>query len=128
MIDKYFRSDGYSTDGFFLIKTELENAYLKRQKAQKTGPRNIPDLVDRATNGMFTSLIEVETGVLNDMKIIKYRNSDDTFNVVINKHFLNYFRGLKNLTLETEASFSPITVRSNGKFVGIIMPIRTDTI
>lgn len=123
-MDRFYRADGYSTDGFFLIKTELENAYLKRQKGEESGPRNMQYIVDKATNGMFTKLVKVEDSQLNDIPVIKYKDLDDTFNVVIARKFLWYFRGLKNLTLETEGSFSPITVRSNDEFVGIIMPIK----
>lgn len=126
MGDRYFRNNGYASDGFFLIKTELENAHMRKRKADTDRQPNLQEYVDKNTNGMFIELVNPQDFTIEtyDTKALKFTSKDNAFNVVINKKLLRYFGSFKGLSFETKGELYPVIVRRKGEFTGFVMPIR----
>lgn len=134
-LDRIFRNEGYTSDGFFLIKTELENYYLKRQIEEDGKPLMSKLFNDIWVSGRSEELVKIgEPYILDnsDIKVQKY--SCKEFDTFINPEYLWFFKSLKNLKFRSTGTYAPLQVLSENKetkqweLIGLIMPIRVDKI
>lgn len=128
-IDRLFRNQSYTTDGFFLIKSKLEPYDLKRKQEVEAKP-DCNALVKRT---MSDTLVEVypkdiisqeQTGNRTDIQEF----TNNSVSVFINPEFLKYFKKCKKLKYYFSNTFryAPLVLKNNDEFVGLIMCVRKD--
>ena len=118
--ENLMRIDGYTTNGYWMIKSEFEPKFMRsiRENDKKPGLNIIFDRAKRAN-------IEVE--VINELRfegnlMIKVGNKD--FFSWVNVAFLSMFANLnKKLTFYQEDPRGQIVVKDGEQFIGVIMPI-----
>mgnify|MGYP001579455707 FL=1 len=128
--NQLFRVNGYSTDGFFLIKTELENSILKRKLTSEDKP-SVTSIVNRAINNQKKELfLSPDITFMDGCNLKVYKLIADKHDVYVDAKFLKYFKPFNDLTFYQDHEnnewfdFSPVVVKRNGEFIGVIMPIR----
>lgn len=127
-MNRLIRKDGYTTDGYFLIRTDLETYWLQKKASTIDGNPNVQFVVDKAQEAVAElELVQPYACKVNDgIKMLELKGSNEK--VYINPEFLKQFRKVKDLQLYYSKIFkyTPVVVKDGEKFAGLIMPIRVD--
>jgi hypothetical protein len=139
-MDRLFRADGYTTDSFMLIKTELEKAELRKKKTTEGACPNIKAWLDRTILNtdkndivelVFTNEENSERTMRIDLLRFVSTDTTDTRPVFIQKRYANRFpkKGIafyQQRSIYTRDNLNPVIVKQHGLFIGCIMPIRVE--
>ena len=132
--DEIWRAQGYTTEGHFLIKTELEGKILSKLKSAQGAPP-VDRVIPKDINSLFNFEIEnitVFEDILDGNRLVIYLKRDDKGVAVVNAYFYKYLvkdgitiHQKKDPYLSSENSvLQPLILIKENEFVGMIMPIR----
>lgn len=124
-----YRKDGLTSDGQFMIKTELEPKILQRKATAEVNP-NLHDHFTRIIATAEVSLT-IEAYENPDTTLKLWKLTSDKKATYIQKRFLSYFGSKKDLAFYQDRSnvytnqyINPIVIKRKGEVLGIIMPVR----
>ncbi len=124
-IDRLYRKDGYTSDGFFLILSELENARLQKKATTDSslGQPELGKFVARLLDNPKVEMIQIGEIEKDGRKMLKFSSSE--FNGCINPEYLKLFKG-KNFEFYCTGVLAPLQVYKNGVFLGFIAQIMAE--
>ena len=121
-VDRIIRNQGYTTNGYWMIRTDLETKYTNkiREVEQKPEITKILDAVKDATNEM-----KIENRLAYHSSLV-VALSCETFTTWINVYFLGMFSEVgMSLKFYQKDALAPMYVKNEkDEVIGVIMPIR----
>lgn len=132
---RLIRSKGWTSNGIWMIKTDLEPDYIKRLKENNTtaDPGKILDKSDGAIYKLEVKN-ELTTGQFKTV-LVKLALTDESnverayFESWVNVYFLSLFLNLvawRRVSFCTQGPLVQIFVKSNDEIIGVIAPVRID--
>lgn len=132
---RLIRSKGWTSNGIWMIKTDLEPDYIKRLKENNTtaDPGKILDKSDGAIYKLEVKN-ELTTGQFKTV-LVKLALTDESnverayFESWVNVYFLSLFLNLvawRRVSFWTQGPLEQIFVKSNDEIIGVIAPVRID--
>ena len=126
--EKLLRGHGYTSNGYWIIKSEYETTHLKKRI---TTHELTKDMVDRLINHIEYAHPTPLT--ITDLKQNEFRGLNctltgtDGVERIVNAHFLKFLLqpGEVSLYGNSGGKFEPIIFKKDEEIIGILMPINT---
>lgn len=127
-IDKLSRANNYTTNGYWLIKSDYESTHMRKKATNLNINSSLIDkTITRATQGELVSLTPVKVKELNNILVCELQDSEGT-QYFLNAHFLKFFMQVKPLFLLGNKSYKyqPVICMQGNDLIGLIMPLHIE--